>query len=287
MEKANFEDKLKERYNDDTVRDAARNLAESIGGFANEDELEDQTYVSQLTDVILSVAPHQALLNSFQEFREAAEEGDVSLEQINRLFDQVSVAEIASYSQIANERVNAIEELEEIVVEGASEDDFQRLLADAPWLIEPTWSVITETEALKTFRDKFESYWGNETGEDVDLAIVNENKIPDFTLISVGQRLHIVEIKKEGHAFNNQDHERLMNYVEAFEDFFERHSGLDEEFPEGWQVDLICDDVNLTDYSNRKAFESLLEKGRVRRVPWDKFLMRAKKAHQQFIDASN
>jgi hypothetical protein len=286
-EKANFENELKKRYNDDTVRDAARNLAESIGGFANEDELEDQTYVSQLTDVILSVAPHRALLNSFQEFREAAEEGDVSLEEINKLFDQVSVAEIASYSQIATERVNAIEELEKIVIEGGSEDKFQQLLADAPWLIDPAWSVITETETLKTFRDKFERYYQEEKSGDIDLAIINENKIPDFTLISTDDKIHIVEIKKEGHELNNSDFDRLTNYVEAFDDFLEENPTFRDEFSDGYQIDLVCDGVNLTDYSNKQLFDKFLEEEKVRRIPWNRFLMRAKKAHQEFLDAAN
>lgn len=132
------------------------------------------------------------------------------------------------------------------VVEG----DLQKLIQRAPWLIRPDWSVITQNQALKTFRDRFAKFWHDRTGQDIEVAIMFESKQPDFTLVHIGQKLHIVEMKKPKHAFANKDYERLQNYLEAFEQFFADNRDLVSAFPDGWMVDLVADSVNITDITS-------------------------------------
>ncbi|HJP60769.1 MAG TPA: hypothetical protein VJ865_12250, partial [Gemmatimonadaceae bacterium] len=126
-----------------------------------------------------------------------------------------------------------------------------------------------------------------ERGIEVTLAIRNETKRPDFTLVEVGQRLRVVEIKASGHAFDDNDCERLLNYIDAFDQFFAEHSSVREEFPSGYQIDLIADGLNLKKPANKQAFAAALEKSKVVRSKWIDFLNRAKKSHEAFLRISN
>ena len=287
LEKSSFTDLAKAKYADQEVVDVAVELASQIGSFAAEDELEDDIYISGLTDMILSVAPHKALIQAFQEFSRLANAGELSVERLLDLFGKARVAEMASYSQIAAERVRVLKELENTAFSQAAESELQRLITEAPWLIEPTWTVITKNQALKTFKAGFEHFWKERTGQSVTLAIEFEEKRPDFTLISLGHMLHVVEIKAPGHHFDDTDMERLINYVDAFEAFFEqKKKTLMSEFPLGWRIDLVADGESLAVSTNKRTFEGLVEKGFIERNSWYDFLSNAKKAHETFLEVN-
>ena len=236
--------------------------------------------------MILTVAPHKALIDAFQEFNKAINTGDESIEQVVDLFDKTRIAEMASYSRIASLRVESIKKLELIVKNKPNENEFQKLLADAPWLIEPTWSVISKNESLKTFKDTFENWWKENHGEDIVLAIGFETKRPDFTLISVGDKLHIVEIKKAGHKFDDDDCKRLLNYVVAFRKFFTENKKLADKFPKGWKIDLVADGVDLKEINNQLSYENVEKSGEVERVSWIDFLAEARISHEEFLKVS-
>ena len=152
LQKSDVERKAREKYVDAEVADVAIGIAKQIGGFAAEDELGDKDYIDGLTDFILSVAPHKALIEAFQRFaKEVAGGEEPTLDSLIDLFGKTRVAEMASYSQIASERVRAITELESIVLSNAAEDKLQELIARAPWLVNSDWTVLTKNQALKTF----------------------------------------------------------------------------------------------------------------------------------------
>ncbi|MDT5268423.1 MAG: hypothetical protein QOH49_609 [Acidobacteriota bacterium] len=288
LTKSDFVTRANARFSDREVVDAAIELAGRVGSFAAEDELEDDIYVADLVDVILSVAPHKALMEAFQDFNKQAAGGAATIEQLADLFGKTRVAELASYSQIAVERVRAIRELERIVTSKVSESEFQKLIADAPWLIEAHWSVITKNQTLKNFKKGFEHYWKERTkGGVVSLAISSETKRPDFTLASIAYRLHVVEIKTSGHKFDDKDFERLINYADAFDEFFEKNKDFKNEFPRLYVIDLIADEVELTTPSNRRSYAALESEGKLKRLSWQDFLTRATKAHQQFLDVND
>lgn len=286
LERSKIAELARKRYGDEAIVDAAVELGEQIGGFAAEDELEDDTYVSDLSEVILSVAPHRALIGAFQEFAQQALNLDapVALETLADLFGKTRVAEMASYSQIASERVRVIQELEKLLdAKTTDEAALQRIITGGPWLIEPTWTVISQNQALKTFKTSFESWWKKDTGEEVVLAIEYPSKRPDFILVSVGGMLHIVEIKAPGYTFADSDFERMHRYAEAFEQFEEKNQLVMKAFPEGWRIDLVADDVKLKPI-NKTAYKSLEKDGRLKKMSWIEFSGRAKQAHEQFLD---
>ncbi|CAB3972386.1 hypothetical protein BLA3211_06942 [Burkholderia aenigmatica] len=284
MRKSRIEDRAKERFGDKQVARVAIELAKKFGGFAAEDELDDDVYVEDLSQIILSVAPHQALMEAFHEFTNQVTKGEASLDQMLDIFNKAQIAELASYAQIASQRVRVIKDLQQIIDVSMDESQFQALIAKAPWLIEPSWTVITRNQSLKNFKHAFERFWKKQHGTDVSLAIGYEDKRPDFTLVTIDGLLHIVEIKKAGHAFDDLDFDRLINYVDAFGKFFEENRETVAEFYREWRIDLVADGEKLKKSSNQHAYRGLEKEGRVKRVSWRDFLTRAKKVHEQFLD---
>lgn len=200
------------------------------------------------------------------------------------IFSKAQIAELASYAQIAAQRVRVIQDLQQIIDESMDENQFQNLIAQAPWLIEPSWSVITKNQSLRNFKHAFERYFKTNHKVDVVLAIEQESKRPDFTLVSIDGLLHIVEIKKAGHEFDDHDFARLVNYVDAFNAFFEQNKETVAEFYRGWRIDLVADGEKLRVSTNRHAYQGFIEKKQVHRMSWQDFLSRAKKVHEQFLD---
>src|SRR5207247_766847 len=129
VERSKIEARARSRFKDSEVVTTAVELARQIGGFAAEDELDDADYVADLGDIVLSVAPHKALITSFQEFAKAYGSEVPPLESLVELFGKTRIAEMASYSQIAAERVRVIQQLERLVTVETDEDKLQALLA--------------------------------------------------------------------------------------------------------------------------------------------------------------
>ena len=281
-----LEAKAKKRFADHDIVSTALELGKQIGRFAAEDELEDQEYVDGLVEVVLSVAPHKALMDAFEAFNQEMFGEDGGIDSLLDLFSKTRVAEMASYAQIAWERVKAIQKLEKVVREDGDELALQRIVSEAPWLIDPTWTPITANQSLRLFAREFAVFYRLRHGEDVTFSIGYPAKRPDFTLVNLGRRLHIVEIKAVGHSFHSRDWDRLHNYLMAFDDFFEENPGLTSEFLEGWVVDLVCDGVGIRDPNKSTAYvhwESA--KQRIERISWTDFLARAVQANQTFLDA--
>ena len=286
---ARVAERANERYPDTTIVESALDLANMIGGFAAEDELTDESYVDGLCEVILSVAPHRALMEAFRGFKERVDGEAPALESLLDLFDKTRVAELASYAQIAMERVTIIEKLSDVVNDSAPEPELQRLISKGPWLIDPAWSVITSNQALRTFAQRFAMLWHSKHGEDlvVDIGegLGEERKRPDFTAMEVGGRLHVVEIKAPGHKFNGKDFERLQNYVTALRKFFEKNRMVRESFSKNWEIDLVVDEVAITNTTQQEAFARFEEKGEVVRSTWIDFITRAQQANSEYLKA--
>ena len=122
------------------------------------------------------------------------------------LFGKTRVAEAASYAQIASERVRVLDQLDNIIFDTARDEAaLQRIITEAPWLVQPDWTVITANQSLKHLKTSFENYLKREHGIELTLVIEYENKRPDFTLVAVGGMLHFVEIKASGHALDDED----------------------------------------------------------------------------------
>ncbi len=283
LEIAQVEQRAREMYTDESIIDSALDLAGKIGGFAAEDELSDEEYINGLREVILTVAPHQALMEAFREFRNRIDPEITSFDSLSVLFDKTRVAELASYSQIVAERVAIIKELREVVDAVSPERNLQDLVSKAPWIIEPTWTVLTANQTLRTFAQSFESHWNSQHGEELTISIGHAGKRPDFTALEVGSRLRVVELKRPGHKFGGEDMLRLQNYIDALREYFDQHATIREAFPHGWQIDLVVDEITLTDTFHKVAFNQYIEHRNVVQLTWNDFISRAERANEEFL----
>ena len=119
-------------------------------------------------------------------------------------------------------------------------------------------------------------------------SIDHGGKRPDFALVNLSRRLHIVEIKAVGHRFANADWDRLHNYLEAFRDFFVENRELASDFRDEWVVDLVCDAVRITDRDKNTAYRYWRDAAsRIERISWNDFLARAVQANETFLDAED
>jgi hypothetical protein len=150
-------------------------------------------------------------------------------------------------------------------------------------LIEPSWTVITQNQSLKTFKESFEKFWKKKYKEDIVLAISHEDKRPDFTLVAIDGLLHIVEIKRAEHDLDDADLKRLLNYVDAFEEFFDTNKELAKNFHRGWRIDLVADGEKIKDVVNKRAFKAVKDSESVVRITWHDFLDKARKVHEEFL----
>ncbi len=288
LEVSGLEAEAKQCFADDDIVSTAVELGKQIGRFAAEDELSDQEYVNGLTQVVLAVAPHKALMDAFEAFNQEMYGEKGGMNSLLDLFSKARIAEMASYAQIAYERVRAIRKLENVLRESGSEGVLQRIVAEAPWLIDATWTPITANQSLKLFAERFAASYEQRRGERVVFSIRHAGRRPDFTLANLSRRLHIVEIKAVGHRFGNADWDRLHNYLEAFEEFFDANPRLAQDFPKGWVVDVVSDEVRIGDRDKKAAYELWRgTKGRIERISWTDFLRRAVRANEMFLAAED
>jgi len=288
LEVSGLEEKAKGRFADSDIVSTALDFGKQIGRFAAEDELSDQEYVDGLVQVVLSVAPHKALMDAFESFNQEMFGDEGGIDSLLDLFSKTRIAEMASYAQIAYERVRAIRKLENVLQEGGEEAVLQRVVAEAPWLIDATWTPVTANQSLKLFARKFSAYYGQRHGEEVTFSIEHGGRRPDFTLVNLGRRLHIVEIKAVQHRFGNADWDRLHNYLEAFRDFFDENPELASEFSGEWVVDLVCDAVRISDRDKNTAYRYWNDtERRIERISWTDFLARAVRANETFLAAED
>lgn len=290
LEVSDFVKRAEARFGDKAdVVNTAVELAEKIGGFADSDELGSTSYVDDLCEIILTVAPHKMLIDAFQEFNSEVSKESPSIDEAVDLFDKTRIAEMATYSLIASERVKAIKNLRKIVYKEKDESKFQELLADAPWLIEPKWSILTSNRSLSTFKQAFEEKWKEKHDEDVVLAIGEDlkGKRPDFTAAHIGYLLHFVEIKPAKHKFNNGDFDRLYNYIIFLKDLFEKNEVIKKDFPDGWKIDIICDEENLSGYQ-KETYDKYVGQGLINKMEtWQDFLGRAEQTHEMFMKVAD
>ncbi len=287
LENSKFEERARSRYRNQDIQREAIALAKKFGSFAAGDELNSEDYLNDLSEFILTVAPHQVLVDSLRNFARQLNNGADDPDEMAELFNTANVAEMASYVQIARGRVEAIKQLQELTKRmKVDESLLQTLIEDAPWLIEPTWTVITKNQWLSTFVTKFEAWYSDHyDGQTISLSLgtSQRNKRPDFTAVQIGQKLRLVEIKAKGHIFGDADWDRMVNYVEAFDRFFQDNPETVSAFPRGWQIDLIADDAHLDSFQSKRVYRQEEEAGRIVRSTWIDFLTRAETAHEAFL----
>ncbi|OJU54848.1 MAG: hypothetical protein BGO02_12240 [Brevundimonas sp. 67-6] len=222
------------------------------------------------------------------ELNQAAEAGSgVTIGAIADIMSRAKMAEAMTLGTIADKRLQIIARFQEHIKDSHStENDLQRLIEEAPWLIRPEWTPISENRSLATVRLALQSYLSETLQCEVTLsAIENPSKRPDFVLIGAPGPLQIVEIKKSKHEFDKNDFDRMWRYFDAFDKFWANKGNNDllSGIP-GYKITLVADDIKLDTVSSA-ALDSRANKEQYEHVTWATLFKRAVHVHEDFISA--
>ena len=264
------------------IRNSAKQIARSFGRTMSRAEVEDDSVVSDLVDLSITLAPHVTLNASM---REAVSNADTPLSVLSSFLRTARLAELSSFGRIAKDRLKVIDRLGILKdADDSGESDFQQLIADAPWLINPEWAPVTQNQAFSSLRREFEKHFEAATGKAVSLADFRDTgRRPDFVLSSQEGVVQIIEIKRPNHSLSNDEMDRIVAYYQNMESFI--HAPGQDEFRQAFRdfhVTLVCDELSLTG-AQREAFEGFRERGKLTHMNWAAFLLKSKRIHEDFL----
>jgi len=135
------------------IRKRTLDMAETIAKSARRDELEDEQTVESFVQLSLLLGPHITL---DEKLKEAAETKGRSLEVIAEILKTARIAELVSFGRIADDRVRVIKQVEQYKDDPKTlEAEFQKLINEAPWLVNPEWSPISANQSFETLKEEF------------------------------------------------------------------------------------------------------------------------------------
>lgn len=265
------------------IRERTLDMAETITRAARKDELEDPEIVESFVQLSLLLGPHVTL---DRQLKEAASSKDRPMAVISELLRTARIAELASFGRIVDDRLRVIATVEE-KKDGADtkEEEFQKLLTEAPWLINPMWSPITANQTFETLRAEFMKFYKKHTGQDLVLHDFSDStKRADFVLSSQDDAVQLIEIKRPHHRLANDEMDRIVKYHDLMRGFLEEEGNQEfaKAFPK-FHITLVCDGIALTG-SQRAAFDGYKKNGEVlTHINWKTFLLRARQTHEAFL----
>ena len=285
LEKGGVEARILSAYpneNQEDIRGEASKIARALGRTISRREVEDADVVGDLVDLSITLAPHQTL-NTMM--KEAAVAAPTTLSALSSFLFTARLAELSSFGRIAEDRLKVVARLESLKDSDSTEEgDLQQLLADAPWLINPEWELVTENRTFSTLRSEFEKFYERNTGRSISLSdFRNTAKRPDFVLFSQAGTVQIIEIKRPDHMLSNTEMERIVSYHDNMKAFLE--SSAREEFRQhfpDFHITVVCDRLSLTG-SPRTAFEAYRSQGRLTYMDWATFLLKSQRVHEAFL----
>jgi hypothetical protein len=265
------------------IRSRVTQFAKLVASNMRESELLDDEQVESVVQLSLNFAPHITL---DEMLREAADEGTTTLSSVTAILKTARVAELASFGQIAQERVNVIEHVEILKDDPKTpEAAFQALVNNAPWLIDPQWSPVVANQSFATLKKEFQKVYKKETGNELFLDDFSDpKKRCDFVLTQYEGAIEIVEIKAPGHNIGPDDFDRMNTYVDLMKEFLAQpgNKAFKDAFPRGFHVTLVCDGVALKG-THRTAFEGLQDKKILTHLNWKSFLLKTRQMHESFL----
>jgi hypothetical protein len=286
QEVANLDDRIQKAFplkEQKEIRDQAKKIAKVVAQSVRKDEIEDKDAVEDLVQLSLMFAPHITL---DEKLREAAEAEDSPLGAVTGILKTARVAELSAFGRIAEDRVRVIENIETIKDKpGTLEAEFQNIITEAPWLIDPQWSPITSNQAFTTLKEEFQKYYKRQTGKDLVLVDFAEpNKRADFVLSSENSVVQIIEIKKPDHKLEDEEMERIDKYANLMQKFLNEPDNKEfRKYFTDFHITLVCDGEKLSGTAKR-AFESMKKEKLLTHHNWRSFLLRTRKMHEHFLE---
>lgn len=120
----------------------------------------DESAVKALVNGTIEMVETARRDKLFSEIGDIADAGDSELivAKMVTLMHRLNLSEAHGLYRVNDERLRAIERLEQLVEEGAVEKEFQSLLGENPWMINPTWRAVDvsdEDEGFSAIREEF------------------------------------------------------------------------------------------------------------------------------------
>ena len=265
------------------IREQTMEMAETIAKAARKDELEDPQTVECFVQLSLLLGPHITL---DRKLKQAASSKDRPMAVVSEVLKTARIAELASFGRIVDDRVRVIETIETLKDDKTTqESELQKLLTEAPWLINPAWSPITANLSFESLRSEFIKFYKARTGKDLVLHDFSDSKKrADFVLSSQDDTIQIIEIKRPHHKLLNEEMERMVCYYDLMKEFLGEEGNQDfaKKFPK-YHITLVCDQIGLTG-SARAAFDGYKATDALTHINWKTFLLRTGQAHQEFLN---
>ena len=265
-----------------SIKKRVIDLATLFGKTINRSDASDTAVVNDLVDLSIELAPHVML---DEMMREAAEQQETPLRVLSSLLRTAKLAELASFGRIAHDRIKVMERLERLKDnESTGEDSLQKLIEDAPWLMNPEWAPITMNQTLNTLRNEFEKFFTKKTGIAITLTDFDSpNKRPDFVLTTQEGIVQIIEIKKPSHKLTNKEMDRIIVYHNEMDNFLKDPANKEiSKTIQNFHITLVCDDLSLT-VAQKAAFDGYCERGIMTHINWRSFLAKSKELHKDFL----
>ena len=283
LERSRLQERLQRALpNDPDLRDAIQRAAKSLVRSVDREQVRrNDDFIERVVQLAFAVGPHRTLLQTLDEV--ATQTAD-TLEPVIALFEKASVVEMYSLGQVARERVDAIETLKKLIGSASTEENqLQKLIEHAPWILYPDWTPLTRNQPFKSLRTAFEAWHQRTKGEGIVTTSIGSAKRPDFVMLSYARCIEIVEIKRPGHALTDDEYERAFNYRSAVIDFLQENTELSNSFPRV-RLTIVCDKLALR---NRVYADSIETGGDTNRRTWDIVLHDTMQAHQDFLSRVN
>ena len=285
-EQSGIEKKVEEAFpgkDKKEIRERTLEMAETIAKAARKDELDDPQTVESFVQLSLLLGPHMTL---DRKLKEAAASEDRPMAVVSAVLRTARIAELVSFGRIVDDRVRVIETLEKLKDDQATDEaEFQKLLTEAPWLINPAWSPITSNQSFETLRKEFAKFYKKETGEVLVLDnFAGAKKRADFVLSSQDETIQIIEIKRPHHKLINAEMDRIVRYFQLMQQFLSEkgNEAFAKKFPD-YHITLICDGIALSG-TPLAAFEGYKKDKALTHINWKSFLLRTQQAHQEFLN---
>jgi hypothetical protein len=270
----------------DGVKRRAKDVIETLARKMAPVDAKDRDAAMEIVSLATAFAPHMELSEELT--RAAASSDLLSIGTVASILSSAKLAEAMTLGTIAEKRLKIIEQFKTLVhaTPSSSELELQKLIEQAPWLIRPEWTPISENKGLKRVKDSLERFLSNKAGREVVLSTIsNPTKRPDFVLIGAEGPLRLVEIKKPQHDFNKDDFDRFWPYVDALDEFFADAANASAlAIVQGYEITLVADGINLPSFL-KSSLENLKNSKKLIHVKWDVLIDHTKTVHEDFLSA--
>ena len=244
LEESRLDKRLKTAHpNDKDIRESVLRAARSLIRRADRDAIKDPGYRDRIVRLAYAIGPHSTLLATLNEVASLV---DGASEVILGLFERARLVEIYSLGQVAQERVDAVEQLKRLISSpDTMEHQLQQLIEKAPWIIYADWTPLSFNRSLASTRSNFESWYCVNYGHEISTsAIANPHKQPDFVMLNNRGSLEVIEIKRPQHSLTDVEFGRAFNYLESVRTFISESPAVRELFPEA-KLTIVCDSLSL------------------------------------------